>query len=112
MNEEQLLKLLETKCREFGQGAVARMLDYSPTAVSQVLNNKYKGGLDAFLTRVEEVFGQTMVDCPILGEIALGKCAENRKRPFASTNPLRVRLFRECQICKINSGQAHGGDSK
>ena len=112
MNDEQRMELLRGKCLEFGQGAVARRLGYSPAAVSQVLGGKYKGTLNVFLKRVEEVFGQTMVDCPVMGEITLGKCAETRKRRFASTNPLRVRLFRECQVCRQWTGQPHGEDSE
>lgn len=97
--EQNHLELLRRQCEEMGQSAVARQLDYSASAISQILGGKYKGNLKAVLNRVEEVFGQTMIKCPLLGNISLGDCSFNRRRPFAATNPMRVKLYRECQVC-------------
>jgi len=99
MTTTDRMQLLREKCAELGQAEVARRLDYSPSTVNQALRGKYQGELDNLLTKVEEVYGCTMVKCPILGEISLGKCSENRKRPFAATNPLRVQLYRQCKKC-------------
>lgn len=99
MTTTDRMRLLREKCAELGQAEVARRLGYSPSAINQALQGKYQGALDNLLTRVEEIFGSTTVMCPILGEISLGKCSENRKRPFAATNPLRVQMYRRCRKC-------------
>lgn len=92
------MQLLREKCAELGQAEVARRLGYSPAAINQALQGKYPDPSN-ILNRVEEIFGSTTVKCPILGEISLLKCSENRKRPFAATNPLRVQLYRQCKKC-------------
>jgi len=93
------MQLLRDRCAELGQAEVARRLDYSASAINQALKGGYQGSLDNLLTKVEEIFGSTTVMCPVLGEISLRKCSENRKRPFAATNPLRVQLYRTCKKC-------------
>ena len=100
MTHPDLLALLKRKVAELGQATVARALGYSPSALSQVLSGKYQGDVTNFLMRVDEVYGGSTVVCPVLGEIPLGKCAEHRKRPFAATNPVRVRLYSTCPSCK------------
>lgn len=99
MTRPDRMDLLRAKCAEMGQAEVARRLHYSPSAINQAIKGSYQGDLTNLLTRVEEIFGQSTVVCPIVGEITLGKCAENRKRPFAATNPIRVALFRACPKC-------------
>jgi transcriptional regulator with XRE-family HTH domain len=99
MTQPDRLELLRTKCQELTQAEVGRRVGYSSSAINQALKGSYQGDLTNLLTRVEEVFGKTTLNCPVLGEITLGKCADNRNREFAATNPLRVRLFRECQKC-------------
>lgn len=106
MTQPDLFQLFKDKCQLLGQAEVARRLGYSDPAISQAVNGKYNGGdISAILAKVEEVFGSTIVDCPILGEIPLGKCAEKRKLPFAATNPVRVALFRACRNCKQGGGK-------
>jgi DNA-binding transcriptional ArsR family regulator len=95
------MQLLHKKCEEIGQAEVARRLGYSPSAVNQALKDTYKGDLTNLLNRVEEVFGSTMVYCPVCGEITLGICARNRRLPFAAINPHRIKLYRECRNCEI-----------
>ena len=100
MTQSDRLELLRTKCAETSQAAVARALGYKPSTICQVLNGTYQGSADKVLTRVEEVYGGTTVNCPVvMGDITLGKCAEHRKRPFASTNPLRLLFHRTCPKC-------------
>lgn len=82
--------------------AVAKRLGYSPAVVSQVLKGKYAGRTDLVRQRVIEVYGATSVPCPVLGEIPLSRCAAERNRPFAATNPLRVRLWQTCPTCPFN----------
>jgi len=99
MTQPDRMELLRRVVAEHGQAEVARRIGKSDSAVCQVLSGKYQGSTENILQRVEEVFGQSTVVCPIVGEISLGKCAENRKRPFAATNPTRVALFRACPKC-------------
>jgi transcriptional regulator with XRE-family HTH domain len=99
MTQPDRMELLRTKCEELSQAEVARRISRSPSAITQILKGSYQGDPTIILTLVEEVFGKSTVQCPILGEITLGRCAENRKREFAATNPTRVRLFRTCPTC-------------
>lgn len=107
MTRPDLLDLLAKKIDEFndergqgGQARVARDLGYSAGAISQVLSGKYQGDISNILARVEEIYGGLSVDCPGLGyEIPLAKCGEWRRKPFASTNPQRVAMYRACKDC-------------
>jgi len=110
MTQDELLDLLRKKVEENndnrgqgGQSRVAAELGYSPGAISQVLSGKYQGDIGNILTRVEEVYGGTTVDCPGLGyEIPLDTCAQWRRmgKTFAATNPQRVAMYKACKTCK------------
>lgn len=102
-NDDRLEFLREAVATHGSQAKVARMLGYSAATISQVLAGQYKGLLDGFLTRVEEVFGTTEVDCPVLGTITYPQCVEERRRPFSSVNPHRVRMFQACRGCSNNA---------
>ena len=99
MTDQERMELLRNKCGEFSQAIVALKIDYSKSAVNQALAGKYKGSLNNLLKRVEEVFSQTTVECPVMGGIFLKQCAENRRDELRVTNPLRVKLYRECPSC-------------
>jgi transcriptional regulator with XRE-family HTH domain len=100
MTQLEQMDLLKAKCTETSQAAVARRLGMSASTINQVLKGTYPGNpTEKILLQVEEIFGQTTIDCPVVGEITLGKCAEHRRRPFAATNPMRVQLYRACQTC-------------
>ena len=105
MTRTDLMTLLNQKVAETSQAHVARLLGISDSAVSQLRSGTYKGAPDAILQRVREVFGDETVQCPVLGEIPLARCAEKRKLPFAATNPQRVALYRACQKCPQNGGK-------
>lgn len=100
MNEKDALSLLRQKVKESSQAEVANRLGYSKATVSLVLNEKYNGNLNSVSLKIKEVFGGLKVSCPVLGEIDLSECAENKRQPFSATNPLRVRLFKACKSCK------------
>jgi hypothetical protein len=104
MTNDDRMDLLQEAVETLGsQAKVGRRLGYSSTTVSQVLSGSYGGQLDAFLTRVEEVFGTTEMDCPILGVITLPVCVEERRKPFTTANPHRVRMFQACRRCPHNT---------
>jgi hypothetical protein len=100
MTRTDQMELFRTKCDELGKAEVARRTGYSPPTISQLYNAAYGADPSAILQRVEEVFASDKsVACPMLGPITPGKCAEQRRRPYAATNPQRVRMFRACKAC-------------
>jgi hypothetical protein len=100
MTQPDLLALLAARVAATSQAQVSRELGYNPSTISQILSGTYPADPAKILTRVDEIYGGTTVDCPGLGEIiSLGRCAEWRRKPFAATNPLRVRMFRTCRHC-------------
>jgi transcriptional regulator with XRE-family HTH domain len=94
------MTLLRKMVATYGQAEVARLIGYSPSAISQALKGSYGAGLDRILMRVAEVFGDGTVRCPIMGEIPLKRCAEERKKPFGVSSPQRVRLWLACRKCE------------
>ena len=93
---------------KLGLQEVAQTIGYNKTTVCHVLKGNYKGKPDRILKAVMEKFSQSPVECPVLGEIALSRCVEERNRPFAAVNPIRVRLARTCPKC----GRAGSEDSR
>lgn len=91
--------LLQRMVGEQGQAEVARRIGYSTSAVNQALHGKYAGSLDNLLQAVDDVYGSGTVNCPIMGSISRQQCAAERRKPFAATNPQRVRLYRACRDC-------------
>lgn len=95
------LDLLEKMVGIYGQSTVAKTIGYSPSAVNQALHGKYKGRVDALLQCVNDTYGVGTVVCPVMGEISIQRCADERKKPFAASSPQRVRLFIMCRKCMI-----------
>lgn len=104
MTTPDRMELFRRKCADLGQATVARATGYSDSAISQALHGKYQGELDNLLAKIEEVYGSSTVECPVLGTITLAQCGTHRRRPFAATNPQRVRLFTACQRCPHKGG--------
>ncbi|MBF0417016.1 MAG: hypothetical protein HQL86_02060 [Magnetococcales bacterium] len=90
---------LARACDETSQSRSAREIGYAVAVVNQVLLNKYKGSLSRVEAQVKAVFMGEMVDCHALGEIPALACEAWRKKPFASTNPVRVRMWVACREC-------------
>ena len=103
VNEDKLELLARAVADAGSQAKVARRLGYSPTAINQALRGTYGAGLDALLSRVEEVYSTRPVDCPVLGRILLRQCVTERRLPFSAANPLRVRMYRTCRQCDNNT---------
>ncbi|MDY0212583.1 MAG: helix-turn-helix transcriptional regulator [Desulfuromonadaceae bacterium] len=102
MTSPDLHNLLRQRVDATSQAHVAREIGYSSATISQILSGKYGGDSSLVMARVEEVYGATTVQCPVLGEIPLKKCASHSRREFAATNPLRVSLHRACRTCPHN----------
>ena len=106
MTYPDAMKLLNEKVNTIGQVKVARLLGYSSgSIVSQVQSGTYNNGnTEVFMNKVIEVFGGLSVDCPVLGEIPLRQCAQERKKPFSLANSQRVELSKKCSKCPQNGG--------
>lgn len=102
MTATDAMKLLTQKVNEVGQAEVARRLGISAAAICQIMSGKYNAAPDTILRRVVEVFGGLFVDCPVLGEMPLSRCADERKKPFTTANHQAVALWRACQNCEQN----------
>lgn len=92
--------LLNDMVEKLGLTEVASRTGYSKSAICHVQKGTYKGKAEKVLEKVRNIFSMEAVCCPILGEIPLSRCVEEKNRPFAATNPLRVRLARTCKNCK------------
>ena len=103
------MDLLKKAIASKGQAQTARDLGYSDAAICQVVKDNYKGDTGRILRRVAEVYGTETTPCPVLGDITLGRCAEERKKPFSSASPLRLRLWKACRTCAPQTKD--GGDS-
>ena len=81
-----------------GLGGCATRINYSRSAISNVLNNKYANG---DIGRVEAmVRGALMsetVDCPILGQIGRDRCLQEQNEPFRATSAFRAHLYHACR---------------
>jgi len=106
MSPADRLALLRKVCAEKSQAEVARRTGFSSAVVCGVLKGTYKGDSEGFLKRFEEVFGNSTVACPGLGEsIPLGRCAAYRKRPWSCVNHEWIRMYQACRNCANNSKQ-------
>ena len=104
MSKDERMKLLEKAVEKYGQAEVSRRIGYNSSTVSQVRSGKYLGDSGNVLRRVEEVFGSSVVQCPVLGEIPLGRCANERSRVPRHTNPIARQLSSICPNCKAYGG--------
>lgn len=95
------VEVLAMECDRMGsQSAVAREISYSPAAVNQTLKASYKGDLKSVEKAVRGAFLHDTVACPVLGDIEGHICLEHQRKPFANTNPIRVRMFKACRQCQ------------
>lgn len=97
MNKDEWFQVLESKVKNASQGKIAKELGVSTAMLNQVLHGKYKGNIDTIKNRVEGRYLRHHVQCPVAGEISVDTCRDNQVRPFSSTNPQRVRLYRACR---------------
>ncbi len=98
-DELDWLAALRRACAESSQNAVGKRLGVSGGTVSQVLAGKYPASTDAIEERVRGALMQKTLDCPQLGELSAKVCLDWQGKPFAATNPLRVRMFGACKKC-------------
>lgn len=95
---------LALECDATSQSAVARRLNRSAPALSQIIRKKYPGDLSAFEDLFKGAFLSGRVECPALGLLPLNECRDwrDKSRVFVNVNALRVRMFRACSNCPRN----------
>ncbi|WP_417345750.1 hypothetical protein [Ferrimonas sp.] len=91
------LEALRKEVGRSSQAKVAKLLGVSPATVSLVLAEKYPGDVDRIARKVEGLLMKISVHCPVLGEITQDICEQHQCRPFAATNPQRIKLYRACR---------------
>ncbi len=93
-----------------GLGVVSKRLGVSPSAICHIVKGTYKARPDRILRLAEEAYSQQIIECPVLGEIALSRCIQEKNRPFAAINPTRAKLARTCPRCGQSTAHSRGGD--
>ncbi len=95
------VEALARACDGESQGKVGLRIGYSAAVVNQVVGNDYRGDMAAVERAVRGAFLGLSVECPVLGEISTVACRGHQARSFqaASSNSVKVRLFRTCPSC-------------
>lgn len=96
-NESDWMTALRGARAQMSLQQLATRLHLSPTTVHQVLKGNYKGNLKRVAERVRGELLNKRITCPVLGEIAPGRCQDEQRKPFAATNPQRVQLWKTCR---------------
>ena len=95
-------QMLEAECKRTSIGAVALRLDYSRTAISLVLADKYLGKTDKIEKAVIRVLAGS-VACPYTKtDIPHEDCREISSRRAPTHNPTTMAQWRACQSCPNN----------
>lgn len=98
---DAMTALIKLKAKH-SQADIARRIGVSEGTISNALKGRYIGNVDALAERIRgELLNQT-VACPILGTITTRICQDERKKPFHTANPMRVRLWQACRTCVHN----------
>ena len=100
------LKSLKTR---FTQAEISRRLGVSDATVSSALSGKYIGNVDKLAERIRGELLNVTVACPILGQISTRICQDERAKPFSSTSPRAVQMWRACKTC-VHNPQSIKGD--
>lgn len=80
-----------------GLRGAEKMVGYSASALSTVLNNRYPGDVARVAEKVRgALMGETVI-CPVLGEVGRNECLDWQKKPFAATSSIRVAVYRACR---------------
>ena len=95
------IETLALECQSKSQSQVAKALDVSPAAISQVLRGKYAGSTARMEERVRGVYLDGKVACPALGELPVHECLKHRDRAkaFEMASPTRALMYRACNRC-------------
>jgi hypothetical protein len=95
--DEDWLEALRAETARTSQSRAAHRIGMSASVVNQVLKGIYKGRVQRVAERVRGALMNQKVVCPVLGEISCKRCQDEQGRPFGSTNPLRVAVYKSCR---------------
>lgn len=101
---DDALQALRAACEAKGsnQAKVAARLKVSDATISSALRGKYIGNVERLAERIRGELLNTVVACPVLGEISARICQDEREKPFSAHNSQAVRLWRTCRSCPNN----------
>ena len=93
--------------------AVAKRINYSVGAASQVIGNKYPGDLGKVEAAVRgALMGETVI-CPVLDEIGRDWCLKQQDMPRTGASAIRGRVYQACRSgcphSRIKAGDAGQG---
>ena len=92
------IQALDEACKASSQGAVARRLGVSSSAVCAMLKGTYQADTYRMETRVRGALMAETVECPLLGELPTDQCVEEQGMGF-HLNPHRASLYIACKTC-------------
>lgn len=93
-----LIELATLADRE-GLGGAEKVIGYSRSAISNVINGKYPGDVGRIEQMVRGVLLAETVNCPVLGSMARNVCLDWQKRPYTDASALHIRMHRSCKVC-------------
>ena len=91
------IEVLRGEVNRTSQRQVAKRLGVSAAVVSLVLSGQYPASTESLEQRVRGELMSECVECPVLGEIDRRWCLDWQSKPFAATNPVRVKVYRACR---------------
>ncbi len=99
-NPPELILRLAERCDENSQNYIATQIGRSSAAISCILNNSYKGDLNAVLKDFKTWDEGKTINCPTLGEISHGICKKTQNQKPQAASTLSMRQWRACQKCQ------------
>lgn len=110
------VRVLAQACDRPGasQGAVAKRIGYSASAVSSVLNNKYAGDIGRVEQAVRGALMSETVMCPVCDEITRDVCLSHQRKAksFKPTSAMRTQLYHACRRTCPHSMIREGHDAE
>jgi hypothetical protein len=79
--------------------AIGGKLGVSGGALSAVLSRTYPGGYSRIEARVRGALMSATVTCPVEGEIARNRCADNQASKPSAASPARAQFPFRCKSC-------------
>lgn len=99
-------ELLIKKIDEKGIKQVAHELGVSTSMINLIKTNKYPN-TEKIARRIQKIYGNGGIDCPVLGHIKPEKCAEKwslaKKIGMKAGNPETLKLYRTCLNCSLRA---------
>jgi hypothetical protein len=80
-----------------GLRGAEKRVGYSASAISTVINGRYRGDMGRVEETVRGALMGASVDCPVLGSIGRNACLAWQKKPFAATSSVRAAVYRGCR---------------